>query len=728
MHARSLRTVIGATSVLMSWALSVGVPVAYTAVRYLDEIRALGLIAEFNAAELATTKQAGDNRTQLDDRPFAHALALLKPDDQAITRRLIDRKDVLIVERTAAPPWPTIARAAPVTVGGVEIGTLQVETSIRPLLGEAGALALICALLGLGAHFGIRVVSLRLVDKVLEEQKGQNLRFDTAINNMTQGLCFFDGNRRLIVCNDRYAEMYGLLPDLVRPGTTLSEIVDYRFKVGSVPAMTPAEYLVWRNSIAIAQSPSDTVIELRNGRTFTIHHQPMPDGGWVATHEDITDRRRTEAQIERMARHDALTGLPNRLLFREHLDEVVRSSRAGESLAVLCIDLDRFKAVNDTLGHPVGDELLRAVAQRLSSCVRQTDMVARLGGDEFAIIQTGAAQPASANALAERLVRMIAKPFDIAGYQVLVGTSVGAALSPNDGLDPDDLLKKADLALYNAKSEGRGMFSFFQAEMGDRAQGRRALEMDLRHAAENGELELFYQPIVGVGAYNVVAFEALLRWRHPKRGLVMPDCFIPVAEDSGMIEQLGEWVLHKACAQAMQWPPEVSVAVNLSPVQFKSGNLVRVVTSALEASGLSPSRIELEITESVLLGENSTNMAILHQLRALGVRVCLDDFGVGYSSLSYLRSFPFKKIKIDRSFVRDMLENKEAASIIRAIAALGRSLGMATTAEGVENEEQLEKLEELGCDEVQGYYLSRPQPASEVEATLKKLHRQLNTI
>jgi diguanylate cyclase (GGDEF)-like protein len=569
---------------------------------------------------------------------------------------------------------------------------------------------------------------LRLLDRVLEEQKTQNLRFDTAINNMTQGLCFFDGNRRLIVCNARYAEMYRLSLDQVRPGTTLAEIVDHRFHAGSFPEMTRAEYLTSRDSIVIADKPADTVVGLKDGRTFAIHHEPMPDGGWVATHEDITERRRAEAQIERMARHDALTGLPNRLLFRERLDEVVRSTGAGESLAVLCIDLDRFKAVNDTLGHPVGDELLRAVAQRLSACVRQTDMVARLGGDEFAIIQTGAAQPAAANALAERLVRMIAESFDIAGYQVLVGASVGAALSPDDGVDPDELLKKADLALYNAKSAGRGMFSFFKSEMDERVQGRRALEMDLRQAVDNGELELFYQPIVGLGAYNVVAFEALLRWRHPQRGMVMPDCFISLAEDSGIIEQLGEWVLHKACAQAMQWPSEVSVAVNLSPVQFKSGSLVRVVTSALETSGLPPSRIELEITESVLLAESSINMAILHQLRALGVRVCLDDFGVGYSSLSYLRSFPFKKIKIDRSFVRDMVENKEAASIIRAIATLGRSLGMATTAEGVENEEQLEMLEELGCDEVQGYYLSRPQPASEVEAILKKLRPQLNTM
>jgi diguanylate cyclase (GGDEF)-like protein len=703
------------------------VPFAYALIRYSDETRTLALIAQFNAADLATiVTPPFDLSKERDDGRFVGALVLLQPHAPAIRRRVTDSMGLVAAERGEPPAWPSATRTAPIMAAGVAVGTLYVERSVQPLLAELAMVALACAFLGLGAHFGIRVVSLRLIDRVLSEQKAHHLRFDTAINNMSQGLCFFDGKRRLIVCNDRYAEMYGLSRDVVRPGTTLAEIVDHRFNAGSCPEMTRTEYLTWRDSIVIADKPSDTLMGLKDGRTFAIHHQPMPDGGWVATHEDITERRRTEAQIERMARHDALTGLPNRVLFRERLDEAVRSSTTGEALAVLCIDLDRFKAVNDTLGHPVGDELLRAVAQRLSECVRQTDLVARLGGDEFAIIQTGAPQPAAANALADRLVRVIAAPFDVAGYQVMVGASVGAALSPHDGLDPDELLKKADLALYNAKSEGRGVFSFFQAEMDERAQGRRALELDLRQAIGNAELEAFYQPIVGLGARNVVAFEALLRWRHPVRGMVMPDCFIPLAEESGMIEQLGQWVLREACVQATKWPSEVGVAVNLSPVQFKSGSLVSVVKSALESSGLAPSRLELEITESVLLAENSINLTILHQLHALGVRVCLDDFGVGYSSLSYLRSFPFKKIKIDRSFVRDMVENREAAAIIRAIAALGTTLGMAITAEGVENEEQLEKLQELGCDEVQGYYLSPPRPAADVETILRKLDRRLN--
>jgi diguanylate cyclase (GGDEF)-like protein len=322
------------------------------------------------------------------------------------------------------------------------------ETGALALTAEGSMIALACALVGVAAGFGIRRASMRRVDQVLEEQKTQQLRFDTAINNMSQGLCFFDGNQRLIVCNDLYASMYRLTRELVRPGTTLGEIIDHRFAAGSFSSMTREEYKLWRDSIAISSVASDTVVELKDGRTIAIHHQPMPDGGWVATHEDVTEKRRAVTQIERMARHDSLTDLPNRLLFRERLEESVRRGGAAEALAVLCVDLDRFKAVNDTLGHPAGDELLRAVARRLSDCVRQTDMVARLGGDEFAIIQAGGPQPVAATALAARLVRAIAAPFEIGGHKVSVGASVGIALSPEHGLSPDDLLKKADLALY----------------------------------------------------------------------------------------------------------------------------------------------------------------------------------------------------------------------------------------------------------------------------------------
>ena len=602
-----------------------------------------------------------------------------------------------------------------IAAGPTLIGTLPVDAASAPFS------AVLVAFLGLAIGLVLRQLVLRRLDRVLKEQKAENLRFDTAINNMTQGLCFFDGQRRLIVCNNRYAELYKLSRDMVRRGTTLAEIVDHRFAAGSFPDMSRDDYLKWRESIAVADKASDTVSTLKDGRTIAIHHEPMPDGGWVATHADITEQCRTQAQIERMLRHDALTGLPNRLLFREHLNEALQRNRiAGHSLAVLCIDLDRFKEVNDTLGHPVGDQLLRAAAQRLNECVGQNDLVARLGGDEFAIVQTKATQPIEARALADRLVRVMAAPFRLEGHQVVVGVSVGVAVVAGDTVgDPDELLKEADLAMYEAKAGGRGKYSVFTPEMGAHVQGRRWLENDLRAAVDRGEFELFFQPIVGLADHRVRAFEALLRWHHPSRGLLMPDQFIALAEETGLIEAIGAWVLKDACSRAAQWPSRVGIAVNLSPVQLRSGNLIAVVQAALQASGLSPTRLELEITESVPLAGNSHNLAMLHELRALGVRISLDDFGVGYSSLGYLRTFPFSKIKIDRSFVRDVAGNRDAAAIVRAVTTLGEDLGMAITAEGVETDEQWRLVRELGCEEAQGYFISRPRPAGEVDAILR---------
>jgi len=584
--------------------------------------------------------------------------------------------------------------------------------------------AALVAALGLGtagaALFALRSLALRHLDRALAEQAAQSLCFDAAINNMSQGLCLYDGNRRLIVCNHRYGDIYKLPRELIRPGTTLEEIVDHRYANGCFPNMTRSAYLEWRNRISTQDHASDTIAQLCDGRVIAIHHEPMPGGGWVATHEDITERWRAEAQIERMARHDALTGLPNRLLFRERLEQHIGASDAAQPLAVLCVDLDRFKAVNDTLGHPVGDELLGAVARRLSDCVRHGDTVARLGGDEFAIIQTGAPQPASAVGLAERLVLAVAAPFDVGGHKVCIGASVGIALWPHDGRDADQLLKRADLALYAAKSAGGEQSRLFELQMDERAQNRRALETDLRQAIAKRELVVFYQPIFEVRRRRVVAFEALLRWNHPTRGMVMPDCFIALAEETGLIQQLGEWVLYEAFTQAARWPAAVGIAVNLSPVQLRSGDLVETVAAALAASGLAPERVDLEITESVLLVENSVNLAMLHRLLALGVHVSLDDFGVGFSSLSYLRSFPFSKLKIDRSFVRDVASNHQAAAIIRAIASLAAGLDMAIIAEGVEQAEQLDTLQALGCQQAQGYHLGRPGPASQADALLQR--------
>jgi len=438
---------------------------------------------------------------------------------------------------------------------------------------------------------------------------------------------------------------------------------------------------------------------------------------------DVTQRRRAEARVNHMARHDALTNLPNRVLFREKMeDALVRVSR-GENLAVLCLDLDHFKSVNDTLGHSIGDALLRAVSGRLMQCLRDTDTVSRFGGDEFAIIQEPIEQPQDASALARRIIEAIAAPYDIDGHQMVIGTSIGIAIAPGDGIKSDELLKNADLALYRAKSDGRGTHRFFEPDMDARMQARRTLELDLRKALVAGEFELFYQPLVNLESGAITTCEALLRWHHPERGLVSPAEFIPLAEELGLIVPLGEWVVRQACEQATSWPVHIKVAVNLSPVQFRSRNLVQAITLALASSGLSPSRLELEITESVLLQDNEATLASLHQLKSLGIRISMDDFGTGYSSLSYLRSFPFDKIKIDQSFIRDLASREDCLAIVRAVTGLGANLGMTTTAEGVETGEQVAKLRAEGCTEVQGYLFSPPIPAREVDPLLRDLSR-----
>lgn len=435
--------------------------------------------------------------------------------------------------------------------------------------------------------------------------------------------------------------------------------------------------------------------------------------------EDIADRKRAEAQIARLAHYDPLTELPNRVLFQKDLGEALaRRARTGDQLAVHFIDLDRFKTVNDTLGHPLGDALLRIAAERLRGCVREGDTVARLGGDEFAVVQTGLTDLTGATRLAERVVEAMAAPFDLQGHQVMIGASVGVSVAPSDGDDADELLKKADMALYRAKADGRGAFHFFERAMDEQLQARRALELDLRRALVAGEFQLYYQPLYHLGDDRVTGCEALLRWNHPERGMVSPGDFIPIAEEIGLIVQLGEWVLREACAEAATWPDHVRLAVNLSPAQFRDRGLVRTVVSALAVSGLPAERLELEITESVLLQDNAANMSMLHDLKALGVRISMDDFGTGYSSLSYLRSFPFDKIKIDQTFVRDILEDSDALAIIKAVLDLGASLGIVTTAEGVETLEQLNALRDQGCAEIQGYFISRPSPASDIARML----------
>ena len=552
------------------------------------------------------------------------------------------------------------------------------------------------------------------------ELKHLNRRVDIALNNMTHGLCMFDAEQKLIVCNRSYVQMYALTPQLSRPGTLLQSIESYRATIGNSALANPEQMAAATMELHEASAFTQ---ELMDGRIVAVSQRPMQDGGWVAVHEDITERQRAEAKIAHLARHDMLTNLPNRVLFREHLESAFSRIQPGVGFAVLCLDLDHFKTVNDTLGHPIGDELLKAVASRLTKTVPDTDFIARIGGDEFAVVQANVSRPEQCSQLASRIVEQISRPFDIDGRNIVVGTSVGIAIAPNDGENPDLLLKNADMALYLAKGDGRGIHRFFEREMDKRLQARRTLEIDLRKAIANGEFEVYYQPIVYLQTGKVSCFEALVRWNHPERGQVSPADFIPMAEETGLIQQIGETVLRTACMHAAKWPQSVSVAVNLSAMQFKGRNLVQLTLSALAASGLPAGRLDLEITETALLQDEVNTLTILHQLREIGVQISMDDFGTGYSSLAYLRNFPFDKIKIDRSFVRDMLVRKDCQAIVRAVVGLACSLGITTIIEGVETKEQFETAKADGCDEGQGYLFSKPMPQHEIAEYLAKCER-----
>jgi diguanylate cyclase (GGDEF)-like protein len=555
-----------------------------------------------------------------------------------------------------------------------------------------------------------------------EELSEQHRRFDAALNNMLQGLCMLDSQFRVIVCNRRYIDIYGLSPDIVQPGISMREIMEYSCAIGNHPGTTAQQ--LYDEYIAKLKAGARTIHRhLADGRIIKLHHSPMEHGGWVITYEDVTERRKAEARVAHMAQHDALTDLSNRVLFREKMDAgLARVGAQGTSMAVLCLDLDNFKTVNDRLGHAIGDRLLCWVADRLRECVGEHDTVARLGGDEFAVLQSGP-QPESAERLARRLVEIIGRPPPFDDQLVHSGISVGIAIAPGDGAEAEQLMKCADLALYRAKARGRGTYEFFRPEMEHQARSRHSLETDLRGALEAGEFHLVYQPQIRLGTGELTGFEALLRWNSAERGLISPAEFIPIAEETGLIVPIGEWVLRTACAAAAQWPSFVRIAINLSPVQFRTRGLAAMVTSALAATGLAPDRLELEITESALLQNDAATIAILHQLRALGIRVSMDDFGIGYSSLSYLRQFPFDKIKIDRSFVGTLGESAGSEAIVRTIASLGANLGMETTAEGIETPEQLELVRQAGCTEAQGFHFSRPCAASDVFRVIERFDR-----
>jgi diguanylate cyclase (GGDEF)-like protein len=542
-------------------------------------------------------------------------------------------------------------------------------------------------------------------------------RLDTAVNNIPQGLVLYDASARIVVCNRRYVEMFGLSPDVAKPGCTMQDLIAHRKETGSFDGDVDEFCSAIIRNVVLGKATRQ-ITDAPGGRAIEIVNQPLQAGGWVATIEDVTERRRSDERVTHLAHYDALTDLPNRALFHEKLKQELACLEPGQQLAVLYIDIDEFKSVNDTLGHLIGDELLKSVAVSLGRCIGKADFVARLGGDEFAIVQTAVKTDADVTDLVTRVFDAIREPFECLGHQVTTDASIGIALAPQHGADLNQILKNADLAMYAAKSAGRRTWRFFEPDMDARVKARRNLEMDLRQGIVDGAFEVHYQPCVSLRDNSITGCEALLRWRHPQRGMISPAEFIPIAEETGLINQLGEWVLTTACAEAATWPDDIKLAVNVSPVQFRSGTLALKVVAALAVSGLAANRLELEITEAVLIRDDDAALAILHQLRSIGVRIALDDFGTGYSSLSYLQRFPFDKIKIDRCFVSDIADPQGSSSIVQAVVNIAAARHMTTTAEGVETEQQRELLRALGCSEMQGYLFSAAKPAADIKPLL----------
>jgi diguanylate cyclase (GGDEF)-like protein len=559
-----------------------------------------------------------------------------------------------------------------------------------------------------------------LTQRLLTELERQKQQLDAALNNMSQGLAMFDGDQRVVICNSLFAQMHGLTEEQVKPGESLQSITERLVASGLYSEKSASDLLSWMQRSATESAAPRHIVELADGRFLAVSARQMPAGGIVTTYQDVTEQRRAEARIVHMALHDTLTELPNRMLLNERLEHALTRVRRGEVVAVHMLDLDHFKAVNDTLGHPAGDKLLKVVTDRLRALVRETDTVARIGGDEFAVVQVAIAHPEDATTLARRIVEVVSRPYDIDGHQVVIGTTVGIAMGPADGNTPDALIRNADLALCRAKGETRNTFCFFEPEMDAQMQAQRAMEYDMRRGLTAGEFELHYQPIINLATDQITGFEALIRWHHPKNGTVAPCKFIPVAEKIDSIVSLGDWVIRDSCATAAKWPNGLKVAINISPAQFRSPRLSQVIGGALRASGLSPDRLEIEVTELVLSGDREMTHNVLARLRELGVRIAMDDFGTGFSSLSQLQNFHFDKIKIDRSFVRDVASGDAGSlNMVRAVTAMAKGMGVSTTAEGVETREQLEIVRAEGCTEVQGFLISPPVPAQEVEALLR---------
>ncbi len=726
----------------------------------------------------------------------------------------------------------------------VVVATTTVSAALADWRAQTRFMVVTATLSALAVAFILFVIVRQMTRQNREAQlrlESEKHRLDTALNNMTQGLVLYDASARIVTTNQRYLDMYNLSTEVVKPGCRFLDLIQHRKDTGSFDGDVEEFCSNILRNVA-AGKITHSVMQGADGRSFQIVNKPLAQGGWVATIEDITARRRLEQERDRssaflrqiidhiptqitvkdmrdrryvlanrvaetqfglshddivgktavdlfskeaadiiarddaealqspnglfldigpwqtqalgerfitsrrigipdqsgemryivnvvddvtdrrladekiahLAHYDALTDLPNRVLFRERIERELQRTGRGGQFALLYIDVDEFKGINDLLGHHVGDELLKAVAARIRSCIRDTDHVARLGGDEFAVIQTDVADTRDVVEFVMRLHEAIRQPYECLGHHLTTDASIGIAMAPQDGTDIDQLIKNADLAMYGAKADGRRTYRFFEPSMDARAKARLTLERDLRQALVDGGFEIHYQPLVDLKSGEVTGCEALLRWRHPERGMISPADFIPVAEDTGLIVELGEWVLRTACAEAATWPDQIRISVNVSPVQLKCPTLALKIAGALAASGLAANRLELEITEAVLIRDDETALAILHQLRAIGIRIALDDFGTGYSSLSYLKRFPFDKIKIDRCFVSDITEIGGASVIVQAVVNIAAAGNMTTTAEGVETAEQREMLRALGCTEMQGYLFSAAKPGAEV--------------
>jgi len=557
----------------------------------------------------------------------------------------------------------------------------------------------------------------------------QARRFDIALNNMSHGLCMLDQQDTLQVWNERFLELLHLTNAPVRVGMRVSALLRYAIRAQNHRGRSVKEIFARLARSLKRDGLNQLQCSLDGDQTISLSQRTMSDGGSVIILEDVTERKRAQERIARLASFDELTGLANRMRFRERMNATLASVRKhGTQIAIQLIDLDRFKSINDTLGHPIGDKLLKEAARRLRMVVSPSDMITRIGGDEFVVLQDIKHGREDAMGLAQLLVTTLTDPFDIQGHRIDIGASIGIAFAPADDVDADELLKKADMALYAAKNDGGGAYRFFAIQMEEAAQERRALELDLRQALSTNQFTLHFQPLVDLRTGRVTTCEALLRWMHPVRGSVPPSVFIPVAEETGLIVELGEWVLQRACSEAVTWPKDVKIAVNLSPVQFRDRNLGLNVISAVSKSGLQAHRLELEITERVLLEENSSTLAVMEQLNTLGVGISLDDFGTGYSSLNYLHKFPFNKIKIDQSFIRDLAEEGDSRLIVAAVASLGTGLDKTVVAEGIETEDQMRLVCAQGCHEGQGYFFGKPMPSDSIRGRLESTNAKAQQV